>query len=68
MTGVAVKITDTPSQITDPLPLEIETLVAMVELTVMLILLLVAETVVTHVSEVVISHVTTSPLVNELVL
>ena len=65
-TGVAVKVTEVPAQIVEPALLAIETLVATLGFTVMVMLLLVAEPLVTHVSEVVISQVTTSPLLSEL--
>ena len=67
MTGVAVNVTEVPEQIVEPALLAIVTLVETVGFTVMVIPLLVAEPVVTQVSEVVMTQVTTSPLLSELV-
>lgn len=62
MTGTAVKVTLVPEQIVGPALLEMVTEVETVGLTVMLMLLLAAEEVVTQLSEEVSSQVTTSPL------
>ena len=68
MTGVAVKVTEVPAQIVDPLPLAMETLVETDGFTVITMLLLVAEPAVTQVREVVMIQVIASPLARPLVL
>lgn len=68
MTGVAVNVTEVPEQIVEPALLAIVTLVETVGFTVMVIPLLVAVLVVAQAREEVMTHVTTSPLVSELVL
>lgn len=62
MVGTAVKVTLVPEQIVDPALLEMATEVETIGLTVILMLLLAAEEVVTQLSEEVSSQVTTSPL------
>jgi len=62
LVGTAVKVTLVPEQIVDPALLEMATEVETIGLTVILMLLLAAEEVVTQLSEEVSSQVTTSPL------
>ena len=65
MIGVAVNVTLVPSHMVDPVLLEMLTAVATVGLTVIVMLLLLAEEVVAQLMEVVRSQVTISPLFSE---